>query len=85
VLDGWRRDDWFYKSVPYGSISFANVAAAMNGRTKWLAGASVFSQGAFADFAHFNDEGAGVIAQCIASTVERARIPRPAIEFSAAR
>ena len=55
-------------------VPIADVAAAMNGRTKW-----------FADFAHFNDEGAGVIAQCIASTVERAHVTRPSIEFSAAR
>ena len=42
-------------------VPIADVAAVMNGQTRW-----------FADFTHFNDEGAGVIADCIASAVELA-------------
>jgi hypothetical protein len=47
------------------SVPLADVAAVMTGQTKW-----------FADFTHFNDEGAGVIAQCIASAVERAPVTK---------
>jgi hypothetical protein len=55
-------------------VPIADVAAVMTGKTKW-----------FADFTHFNNEGAGVIAQCIASAVVRAGVPPHTIEFTAAQ
>jgi hypothetical protein len=54
-------------------VPLADAAAVMTGQTKW-----------FADFTHFNDEGAGVIAQCIASAIERARIGGQVVELTAA-
>ena len=44
-------------------LPMADVAATMTGHTKW-----------FVDFTHFNDEGAGVIAHCIATAIERAHV-----------
>jgi hypothetical protein len=52
-------------------LPIADVAAVMTGRTKW-----------FADFTHFNDAGAGVIAQCIAITVGRASDSLAAVELT---
>lgn len=54
-------------------VPLADAAAIMTGKTKW-----------FADFTHFNDEGAGVIAQCIATTIERGRVGGRVIELTAA-
>jgi len=55
-------------------VPMADVASVMTGRTKW-----------FADFAHFNDEGAAVIAQCIASTVRQVRAPPATVVLAASR
>jgi lysophospholipase L1-like esterase len=52
-------------------VPVADVAAQMTGHEKW-----------FADFTHFNDEGAGVIAHCIAETIQNAR-PAPSVVLSA--
>jgi hypothetical protein len=55
-------------------LPIADVAALMTGQTRW-----------FADFTHFNDQGAGVAAQSIARAVLSARVtPRP-VQLTAAR
>lgn len=46
-------------------LQLVDVAAAMTGHTEW-----------FADFTHFDDNGAGIIAGAIAKTVERIPVPR---------
>ena len=48
-------------------VPVTDVAAAMTGRTEW-----------FGDFIHFNDEGAGVIAGRIATTLKRVPVARSA-------
>jgi lysophospholipase L1-like esterase len=49
-------------------VPLADVAAVMTGHTKW-----------FADFTHFDDDGAGVIAGIIARTVERVQPAAPSL------
>jgi len=46
-------------------LQLVDVAAAMTGHTEW-----------FADFTHFDDNGAGIIAGAIAKAVERVPVPR---------
>jgi len=53
-------------------VPLADVAKLMTGQTKW-----------FADFVHFNDDGAGVIAGSIARTVESIRVPSNSVASAA--
>jgi len=55
-------------------VPMADVSSVMTGRTRW-----------FADFVHFNDDGAAVVAQCVAGAVERARASAPVITLSTAQ
>lgn len=50
------------------NVPIADVAAVMTGRTRW-----------FADFVHFNDEGAGIVAHCIAITIRHVTAPGESI------
>jgi hypothetical protein len=49
-------------------VPLADVANLMTGHAKW-----------FADFVHFNDDGAGVVAGSIARTVESIRVPSSSV------
>jgi hypothetical protein len=53
-------------------VALVDVANVMTGHTKW-----------FADFIHFNDTGAGVIAGTIARTVEQIRVPSSSVAWRA--
>lgn len=55
-------------------VPLADVANVMTGHTKW-----------FADFVHFNDDGAGVVAGSIARTVESIRDPSVSVAATAQR
>lgn len=56
------------------AVPLADVAAVMTGQRKW-----------FADFTHFNDEGAGVIAGSIAKAVELIPVPSGFLASTAQR
>jgi hypothetical protein len=56
------------------NVPLVDAADTMTGRTEW-----------FADFTHFDDHGAGVIAGAIAKVVERVRVQPPAPESPATR
>jgi hypothetical protein len=66
VLIGFEREaaGTVRETAREREVPLADVANLMTGRTKW-----------FADFVHFNDDGAGVIAGAIARTVESIRVP----------
>jgi hypothetical protein len=53
-------------------VPLADVANQMTGHTKW-----------FADFVHFNDDGAAVVAGTIARTVESIRVPSGTVASTA--
>jgi hypothetical protein len=55
-------------------VTLVDVASAMTGHTEW-----------FADFTHFDDKGAGVIAGSIARGVEGLQVSRAALEPAVVR